>query len=57
MTFDSMPRRTFLALTASGIASRAFGFAEPVTGTAHPDLTPFDILMTSFVEQNNVPGA
>ena len=57
MTFDSMPRRTFLALTASGIASRAFGFAEPVTGTAHPDLAPFDILMTSFVEQNKVPGA
>jgi N-acyl-D-amino-acid deacylase len=29
----------------------------PVTGAANPDLEPFDRLMTSFLEQNEVPGA
>lgn len=29
----------------------------PVTGIHHPELAPFDELMTEFVEKHNVPGA
>ena len=29
----------------------------PVTGVAHPELHPFDKLMTDFVKENKVPGA
>jgi len=59
-------RRTFLALAAAGaagLAARGTGLARasvgtlPVTGAANPGLEPFDRLMTSFVEQNKVPGA
>lgn len=59
-------RRTFLALAAAGaagLAIRGTGMARasagtlPVTGAANPGLEPLDRLMTSFVEQNKVPGA
>ena len=61
-----LTRRTFLALAAAGaagLAARGTGLARasvgtlPVTGAANPGLEPFDRLMTSFVEQNKVPGA
>jgi N-acyl-D-amino-acid deacylase len=59
-------RRAFLAMTAAGgaaLAARGAVVAQPrdgklpVTGAANPDLEPFDKLMTSFIEQNDVPGA
>ncbi len=57
-----LTRRAFLALTVASTAEIA-AFAQPsasklpVTGTANPDLEPLDKLMTSFVEENKVPGA
>lgn len=59
-------RRSFLAMTAAGLAGlgeRRGAAAEPwlgglpITGASDPDLAPFDELMTSFVEENEVPGA
>jgi N-acyl-D-amino-acid deacylase len=54
-------RREFLG-TAVGLAFTPFAPAQsekaaPITGSANPDLEPFDQLMTSFIEENKVPGA
>ncbi len=53
-------RRGFLALGAAGLAAgAAFGADEelPVTGIADAALEPFDKLMTTFIEENKIPGA
>jgi CubicO group peptidase (beta-lactamase class C family) len=66
LTQAPLTRRTFLTLsaaTAAGIALRSCAFAKtdtgvlPATGDANPNLEPFDRLMTSFIEENKVPGA
>ncbi|MEO8495538.1 MAG: serine hydrolase domain-containing protein [Planctomycetota bacterium] len=59
-------RRTFLAMTAAsaaGLAVHGPVLAQPaqsklpVTGTPNRSLEPFDKLMTSFLQENKVPGA
>ena len=56
-------RREFLALAAAGLTAsppillRAEEAKPPLTGAADPNLEPFDTLMTSFVRENEVPGA
>lgn len=58
----SSTRRVFLA-QAAALAAGWPAYAEPakvktsITGTANPDLASFDQLMTSFIEENKVPGA
>lgn len=65
MPFKST-RRTFLAQAGAA----AIGFSataaltsqptrnnNPISGIANPELSPFDQLMTSFIEENKVPGA
>lgn len=55
-------RRAFLTAVAAGLAASRRVLARPagklpVTGTPEPSLAPFDRLMTSFVEEHDVPGA
>lgn len=61
----TVSRRAFLVRAAAGAAGlavvppvRAQGDGKPpVTGAASPDLEPFDRLMTSFIQDHQVPGA
>jgi N-acyl-D-amino-acid deacylase len=55
----AMNRRTFvLSLSAwSMLGSRTRGFDITVKGPDHPELTPFDDMMTSFLEKHSIPGA
>lgn len=59
-------RRSFLARSTAAAAGLALGqpaLAQsnreklPVTGSTHDALEPFDRLMSSFVDENKVPGA
>ena len=63
---SQISRRAFLTVassTAAGLSVHGIAAAQsqgrkiPVTGEDHPSLRPFDELMTSFVEENAVPGA
>jgi N-acyl-D-amino-acid deacylase len=46
-----------LFLLAPLHANRQLGEAIPLTGDADPALAPFDDLMTSFLQEHDVPGA
>jgi N-acyl-D-amino-acid deacylase len=46
-----------LVLALCSVAPAGDNGKLPITGPAHPDLAPFDELMTRFVRQHRVPGA
>lgn len=59
-------RRSFLGCATAAASGLALGFPAalwanddklPITGSANPDLEPFDTLLTTFVKENKVPGA
>jgi N-acyl-D-amino-acid deacylase len=59
MPNQSVTRRAFFTISAAGMAgiARAAESTMPVTGVANSHLEPLDKLMTSFVEEQKVPGA
>ena len=61
MIDNPLGRREFvgsaLSLAFTSLAAAQSEQALPVTGVANRDLEPFDELMTSFIEENKVPGA
>jgi len=52
-------RRAFLALAATHLIRPTLAQKNelPITGAVNPALAPFDKLMTTFVEENKIPGA